>query len=1250
MIGAPRPRLDGKDGRWLALAIAALMGISGVVPMVSLHPSSPTGLRPSLLAGVTTAVDTPLPTSRSSPAPPAPPAPLSVQYTLDTNNDSLVRGDFLPQSLDDPDYAAFDPADSQLFVSNDNGLGVVDPSTMQVEREFTNLCPGPVAYDTVHNVLLVSGNGYVDVVDPQNGVVNASIKAGDAECGPEAFLAFVPYEDVVVVGGVYESSADVVNISQGSVSSTISIGDSFALSGLYDPVNQYVYIGEHDNNEVLVVDTSNWTTIKTVSLNAYSLFFYGLGVNTATGNVYASTLFNGYSDDIVEISGKNGSILASKGIGEFTSSSVYDNSTGDVYVADSEKKSIYVLNANNLSYVETISIPTVPSYVYYQWWLVDVPALNAILVPEQSQGNLAFVSTTNGTVFANLVAPQALGPVTYDPSNGCYIVDDSTAPDLMFVNATDWSIVLTVPLNLTSIRSISFDAGQNQIWVPGYGGIEVLNASTGSELAFFPDGSNPTGSAVDSRDGRVFVTQYGSDSVLAYDATNLSAPPVPVPIGEATISAAYAPGPNQVFVSNSALSNVTVINASADSEYGSIRTGGGPWPVWYDAGDAQIFTGNEASNNVTEIDPATDSVVRAIGVPYVAQFASNGSSGAPLYATNESNDVMSIDPSAGTWSNLSVGSETYGIAVGPNGSLGVGDYSNGGFYLVAASAPTLLSNVSLLASPFELPEGTNLTLTATASGGSGPLTFGYFGLPTGCASADLSRLTCQPTVSGFFTVRLTVHDSAGEFDNATARVWIEPSYALWFNETGLPAGTPWWLNASDGNSWSTSGGSIQIVEINGSYAFSFATANYTYAGGSLQVTVNGAQRALAAHFYRDWFQITFQEAGLPSGVAWTVRLAGHTASAPAGVSVGLYAPNGTSRYSISSSNTSWAASGGQVAVNGASFTVDVNFSLFRYPISFTASGLPSGTVWWLNISGEALMKSIYDLAAALLPNGTRSFTGQAASGNWSEVRGNVSVDGASTSASLRFQLINWSFFVKAVGIPNGLPWWFNVTGRPAVESTAPASQIALPNGTYEYDVGVAGPYAPNSTLPDHFVVAGALTSSFEIDFHSAIGTLWPEVSGFTASPNPVAEQALVTVTVSVEGGTVPYAYAYSGAPSGCSSAHTDAFSCQPTENGTFDLHVVVTDHLGRSASANLTLVVQPQPSTTKPNTPVTQKNSSVAPSSDTWAFALLGIVALVAATGIVLALRRRGQGGGGSASSLRPSSEREDPGGEAPPS
>jgi hypothetical protein len=108
--------------------------------------------------------------------------------------------------------------------------------------------------------------------------------------------------------------------------------------------------------------------------------------------------------------------------------------------------------------------------------------------------------------------------------------------------------------------------------------------------------------------------------------------------------------------------------------------------------------------------------------------------------------------------------QTYYFAVRAENEVGYGPWTS-----PVAGAPRVPSlTVSLSAFPNPTTYGQTTYLNSTATGGAPSYAYAYTGLPFGCVTANVSSLVCVPDVTGSFTVRVFVNDSA--HDSATATV------------------------------------------------------------------------------------------------------------------------------------------------------------------------------------------------------------------------------------------------------------------------------------------------------------------------------------------------------------------------------------------------------------------------------------------------------------------------------------------------
>ncbi len=85
------------------------------------------------------------------------------------------------------------------------------------------------------------------------------------------------------------------------------------------------------------------------------------------------------------------------------------------------------------------------------------------------------------------------------------------------------------------------------------------------------------------------------------------------------------------------------------------------------------------------------------------------------------------------------------------------------------------ASTGMTASPPALDLGQNLTLTVLASGGTGPFSYSWSGLPAGCPSTTAGpTLTCVPHVAGTFSVTVTGTDAFQATVSAGVQVIVYP--------------------------------------------------------------------------------------------------------------------------------------------------------------------------------------------------------------------------------------------------------------------------------------------------------------------------------------------------------------------------------------------------------------------------------------------------------------------------------------------
>ncbi len=285
-------------------------------------------------------------------------------------------------------------------------------------------------------------------------------------------------------------------------------------------------------------------------------------------------------------------------------------------------------------------------------------------------------------------------------------------------------------------------------------------------------------------------------------------------------------------------------------------------------------------------------------------------------------------------------------------------------------------------------------------------------------------------------------------------------YAVTFQETGLATGTTW--NATlNGVTMSSTTTSVGFVEIAGTYAWSVAAAGYTVAPSSGSVVVPGSDTTINVTFKLiPTYDVTFSESGLPSGTSWSVTFNG-TEQSSTTTSIVFTTPNGSYSYSVGSVSgyTITSPSSGTVPVSGAAQTVDVTYAATppsTYAITFTESGLPSGTMWSVTLASSTLTSTTTTIVFQEAP-GTYGYTVGAVTGFTPlPASGSVNTTTGAQSVSVTFSALTPTYTVTFTesGLPTGTNWSVDLNGttHSSTTTTVTFQEVA---GSYPYTVSSA---------------------------------------------------------------------------------------------------------------------------------------------------------------------------------------------------
>jgi Thermopsin len=194
--------------------------------------------------------------------------------------------------------------------------------------------------------------------------------------------------------------------------------------------------------------------------------------------------------------------------------------------------------------------------------------------------------------------------------------------------------------------------------------------------------------------------------------------------------------------------------------------------------------------------------------------------------------------------------------------------------------------------------------------------------------------------------------------NATVTITFSAiPYTATFVESGLPVGTTWSVTfngVAKSNTTIASGGTIVFSVIVGSYSYSVGVVqNYSRTPSGGPILISGDQ-VVDVTFKLVTYTVTFTESGLPAGTSWSVSIGSQTVTSSSD-SLAFALSNGTYPYTVNPvSGYTISPATGSVVVTPTVAPMAITFSatpVATFSVTFSESGLPSGTTWSVTLGG-----------------------------------------------------------------------------------------------------------------------------------------------------------------------------------------------------------------------------------------------------------------------------------------------------------
>jgi YVTN family beta-propeller protein len=680
-------------------------------------------------------------------------------YVVDakSNNVTVVNGENVLGTVSvgaSPAGIVYDPSDGYAYVSNSGGGSVtVLNGTSVVGTVRVQSGPLGGAYDGADGYVYVPnyGSGTVSVINGTHVVATLRVRGAP---GPPAYD---PMHQQVYVPDLGDAYVSILSGTESVANVSVSYPYYTSTTGVvYDPVDGKVYVAMYYYGFYGLL---NWIDNRTAG--AAPLYWGGpelsLAVDDGTGDLYVADQYNG------EVGVFDG--LASLGavvVGTSPTQIADDPANGMVYVADSGSANVSVIDGTSLA--GTIPVGKSPNAVVY------APGSGMMLVSVGGAKVVQLISTV-----------LAVGPSSASPSGNP--LDTLDVGQTAVINATVWGIGSGgLAAAATEVPSNGSGCSDDALLLPARVGEVVELSCTPDTAGDYTVQLNVT----DANDSAV----WSSLTVHVYPDPNASEPVARI-VGVGPVRAADIGEPVAFAVAVAGGTGNysyqwTGLPASDCNSTGlaAIRctfTVAGPLFVGVNVTDT------DGATSVSPVLPFSVDPTLVATVPSAA--APSGDVGeaitfveAPQGGTgNFSGFVWQGLPATGC-TNTTKAQPTCVLSAATNLSIRVAFSDDSG---AGVTSPILSFRVypqpfigALDATRTSLDVGQTVAFQATTSGGIGPFTYAWRGLPSDCTGPTSASPVCAPHAPGHLDIQAVALDGNGGRSLPSTDVFVAVSPPL----------------------------------------------------------------------------------------------------------------------------------------------------------------------------------------------------------------------------------------------------------------------------------------------------------------------------------------------------------------------------------------------------------------------------------------------------------------------------------------
>ncbi len=218
--------------------------------------------------------------------------------------------------------------------------------------------------------------------------------------------------------------------------------------------------------------------------------------------------------------------------------------------------------------------------------------------------------------------------------------------------------------------------------------------------------------------------------------------------------------------------------------------------------------------------------------------------------------------------------------------------------------------------------------------------------------------------------------------------------------------------------------------------------------------------------------VKVHEVGLASGTRWSVTVSESTYSST-GSTIRFSEPDGTFEYTVNVTGSGDFY--GSFVADDAVVNVDLTF----HRVTFSESGLASGTAWSVTVN-SAIQSSSGSKINFYLPNGSYGYRVGLVPGEHAADTGSIVVAGAALTVKVAFSKTTYLVEFTETGLAKGTAWSVTLAGTLKSSTTSSLTFKGIANGTYAYSIGAVAGYSLTGSPTGTVTVSGGGTGTIAV--------------------------------------------------------------------------------------------------------------------------------------------------------------------------